>query len=108
MIFLCVIDRRSPPEIWCEVSGRFDGPAEPEYTTSRIKTDYDVWHTFRIEVESEILATFFVDNQKIGQYQPSYASELKGQDFIVRFGAWSPQKDGIEANFDDVRLGIVK
>lgn len=102
LIFLCVISRSPPIQMWCEVYGRGSGA---EYLTKKIKTNYDVWHTVRIEMDPEINATFYIDGEQVGSYRPNDAEEIKGRAFTPRLEVWSPKRDGIEAHFDDVRIG---
>lgn len=102
LIFLCVISRSSPIQTWCEVYGRGSGA---EYVTEKITTNYDVWHTARIEMDTEINATFYIDGEQVGSYRPNDAEEIKGRSFTPRLEVWSPKQDGIEAHFDDVRIG---
>ena len=56
-------------------------------------------------MDSEVNATFYVDGQEMGSYQPDDAEELGKGIFQVRLEVWSPQQDGIRAHFDDVRIG---
>ncbi|GAB4418521.1 MAG: hypothetical protein Fur0044_14530 [Anaerolineae bacterium] len=102
---MCVISRSPPIQIWCEVYGRGPGP---EYSTEKIITNYDVWHTVRIGMDPEINATFYIDGEQVGSYRPNDAEEIKGRAFALRLEVWSPKQDGIEAHFDDVRIGQFK
>jgi hypothetical protein len=79
-----------------------------EYLTERKVTNFDVWHTVRIEMAPGINAAFYVDGQQIGSYKPNDAEEIEGVIFAPRLEVFSPKQDGIEAHFDDVRIGQFK
>jgi hypothetical protein len=100
VIFWCGIGRSPIIETWCEVY-RSTTP-ETEFSSVKKTTDYDVWHTFRIEIDPEINATFYIDGQRVGSYKPNDAEELKNKEFRVELGVWSPSQDGIKAQFDEV------
>jgi hypothetical protein len=105
LIFLCLIYRQMPVQVGCEVYGRGD---QAEYLSDRKITNYDVWHTVRIEIDPEINTTFYIDGQQVGSYRPNDAEEIKGTVFTPRLEVWSPMQDGIKAQFDDVRIGLVQ
>ncbi|MBE0682921.1 MAG: TIR domain-containing protein [Anaerolineales bacterium] len=105
LIFLCVISRFPPIQTWCEVYGRTEGA---EYSSNKKTTNYDVWHTFRIEIDPEINAVFYIDGLNVGTYRPSDVEDLGSNDFTVRLEAWSPAENSIEAHFNDVKIGQYK
>lgn len=102
LVFSCLVYRGEPVQVGCEVYGRGD---EPGYLSERHLSDYDVWHTVRIEMDPEINTTFYIDGEQVGSYKPNDAEKIKGKTFKVRLEVWSPQQDGIKAHFDDVRIG---
>jgi len=104
LLFSCFIYRDTRPRLGCEAWGR----GSVEYSTERMTTLSDYWHTVRIEVDPEIRVTFYLDGQEMGSYRPPDAEELKGNVFSFRLGIWAPDADGITANFDDVRIGNLK
>lgn len=59
-------------------------------------------------MDPEINATFYIDGEQVGSYRPNDAEEIKGRAFALRLEVWSPKQDGIEAHFDDVRIGQFK
>lgn len=99
---LCVISRNRLVEVWCEVYGRTEGP---EYRTERFFTEYDVWHTFRIEMLQDMTVIFYIDGDQVGSYKPADAEEFTNTEFKVRLEAYSDEGDGIVAHFDDVFIG---
>lgn len=101
VIFLCVISRFQPPQTWCEVYGRTN---VAEYSTGRKNTNYDTWHNFRITIDSNVQATFYIDEQEIGSYTPTDANALKNKFFQVRLEVWTPEQTGISAKFDNLRI----
>jgi serine/threonine protein kinase len=105
LLFSCFIYRGARPHVGCEAWGRGSGA---EYSTGRMTTLSDYWHTVRIEMDPEIRVTFYVDGQEEGSYRPPDAEELKGKVFSFRLGISAPDADGITANFDDVRIGNLK
>lgn len=105
LFFSCFIYRGAPPRVGCEAWGRGSGT---EYSTERMTTLSDYWHTVRIEMDPEIRVTFYLDGQEVGSYRPPDAEELKGKVFSFRLGISTPDADGITANFDDVRIGNLK
>ena len=105
LTFSCFIYRSVPPQVGCEVWGRGGGA---EYVSEKKITNYDVWHTFRIAVTPEIYVTFFVDGHEAGSYRPPDAEELGAKALAFRLHIWSPDPDGITANFDDVRIGQLR
>jgi len=56
-------------------------------------------------MDPEINATFYIDGQQVGSYRPNDAEEIKGRDFTVRLAVSSSMQTGIQAHFDDVRIG---
>jgi hypothetical protein len=106
VIFWCGIGRSPIIKTWCEVYREDVGGIE--FSSVKKTTDYDVWHTFRIEIDPEIDVIFYVDGLRLGSYKPEDAEELKSKDFTVRLGVWSPSQDGIKAHFDEVRIGQYK
>jgi len=105
LILLCVISRFPPIQTWCEAYGR---TADLEYSTPRRPTNYDTWHTARIELGSDMSVIFSIDADQLGSYTPADAVDLKGRPIRVRLEAWSPERTGIEARFDDIRLDQIE
>jgi hypothetical protein len=101
---LCVIGG-SLTRTWCEAWGRTD---RAEYVSEMNPTNYDIWHTYRIEIDPEINIVYYIDGEKIGSYTPQDADELKNNEFIVRLEVWSPERLGIEGVFDDIWIGQYK
>ena len=102
LIYLCVIGRSSPVRTWCEAN--LDGESVSFYATEAIQTDYDVWHTVRIELGPEMETTFYIDGKLAGVYQIPASARDTSWIFKVRLEVWSPQMDGIEAHFDEVKV----
>ena len=100
LIFWCGIGRSSIVQTWCEVYGRNVYGAE--YSSEKIITTYDVWHTFRIEISPEINTIFYINGLRVGSYKPNDAEELRDKSFTIRLEVWSPSHDGIRAHFDEV------
>jgi serine/threonine protein kinase len=101
LIFSCFIYRSALSQVGCEAWGR----GGLEYATEKTRTNFNVWHTVRIEVDPDIRVTFYVDGQEAGSYQPPDAEQLKGENFTFQLGASSPAPFGITGNYDDVRVG---
>jgi hypothetical protein len=101
LVFSCFIYRRSLSQVGCEAWGR----GGLEYSTEKARTNFNTWHTVRIEVDPEIRVTFYVDGQEVGSYKPPDAEQLKGEVFTFQLGVSSPAPFGITANYDDVRVG---
>jgi hypothetical protein len=91
-------------QVGCEAWGRND---VAEYGTPTGTTDYDTWHTVRIEMDSNINVYFYVDGEQIGAYRPPDAEQIKGRSFTPRLQVWSPQQDGLKVYLDDVRVGRI-
>ena len=102
LILLCVISRFPPIQTWCEAYGR---TADLEFSTPKSPTTYDIWHAIRIEIGPDMSVAFSIDGDRLGSYTPVDAGDLKGRPIRVRLEAWSPQQSGIEARFDDIRVG---
>jgi serine/threonine protein kinase len=102
LTLLCVISRFPPIQTWCEAYGR---SADVEHSTPKSPTNYDIWHTVRIEIGPDMGVTFSIDGDRLGSYTPDDADELKGRPIRLRLEAWSPEQSGIEARLDDIRLG---
>lgn len=98
--FTCVISRYETVQMWCEVFGRTDGA---EYSTEHITTEYDVWHTFRIEIDPEVNATFYIDGKQMGSYKAADSNDLTNQNFTVSLRTWTPTET-LEAFYDDVKF----
>ena len=105
LVFSCLIYRRVPVAVGCEVYGE---GAEPGYTSRMVVTTYDVWHLVRMEMGVGGDVTFSVDGDVVGWYRPGDAEALEGAILTPRLEAWSPERDGITAHFDDVRIGPVR
>jgi hypothetical protein len=73
LIFSCLVYRGEPVQVGCEVYGRGDGSG---YLSQKHLSDYDVWHTVRIEMGPEINATFYIDGEQVGSYRPNDAEEV--------------------------------
>lgn len=104
LIFSCIVYRGEPVQVGCEVYGRGD---EAEYISERHVSDFDVWHTVRIEMDPEVNTTFYIDGEQAGSYRPYDAEEIKDGTFKARLEVWSPKQDGIKAHFDGVRVGRI-
>ncbi len=102
--FTCVISRYGTARMWCEVFGR---TLEAEYSTNKINTDYDTWHNFRIELDSEVNATFYIDGKIVGSYKPNDAKDLINKDIAISLRVWTPSET-LEAHYDDVKFGQYK
>jgi len=76
-----------------------------EHYVGPIPTNFDVWHTTRIEVDPEVNITFYVDGQQFGPYRPSVAEEVKGNAFRPSLWVHTKMQDGVKAYVDDVRIG---
>lgn len=100
LILWCGISRSVLPQTWCEVYGRVEG--KTEYSSKKITTNYDIWHTFRIELSPEAEVFFYIDGLSVGSYLPSDAELLKTKSFTVRLEVWDPSQEGIKAHFDNV------
>lgn len=99
--YVCVIGNYDTIEAWCEVFGRTD---TAEYSSKRIPTSYNVWHDFLIKLDSEMNASFYIDDQLVGNYTPSDAAQLVNSEFTFYLNAYSPSKRIIEAHFDNVKI----
>jgi hypothetical protein len=102
LVYSCLIYREDPVKLGCEVYG---SGASPGYHSSIVVTTYDVWHLVRIDLGAGGDVTFTVDGRVVGWYRPEDAEALGGAVLTPRLEAWSPERGGIIAHFDDVRIG---
>ena len=99
--YSCPISRSEPTQIWCEIWGRTEGA---EFTTDKKPTNFDTWHTVRIEVTPEIIITFYIDGEKMGSYKPVDSELFMDTQSDFHLEIWSPSQDGVVGKFDDVRI----
>jgi len=101
LVYSCLIYRQDPIKVGCEVYG---GGLEG-YTSSIVVTKFDAWHLVRMDLGAGGDVTFTVDGRVVGWYRPEDAEVLEGAILAPRLEAWSPERNGIIARFDDVRIG---
>jgi hypothetical protein len=78
---------------------------QEEYSTEPIPTNFDVWRTVRIEIDSEVNATFYVDGQPVGSYRPGAVEEVKASTFQPGLWIYSEEQDSLTGSVDEVRIG---
>ena len=105
--YSCVIGRGYSVRIWCEAREPDSENPTAAYTTAEIVTNYDVWHTVRIEMDPEINVTFYIDGKQVGSYKPNAdgAKQIKDRPIKVRLSVWGRNQEGIQVHCDDVRIG---
>ncbi len=101
-----------PLQTWCAISREDPDTAliactvYELYGTAGVRTEIDTWHTARMEMDSDVNMTFYVDGELVGFYAPDNTDRLKGRTLALRLAAWnSEQLGGVKVNFDDVRIG---
>jgi hypothetical protein len=104
LTFQCLITRNESQtaQTWCTAYGR---NGDINYGSATTMTEYDTWHTARIEMDADINVTFYIDGQQVGFFRPDDVDQIKGRAFTPELLVSSPSQDGIKANFDDVRIG---
>lgn len=107
LTFACAIGNAPSIDIGCiiYVWDKVNSRNQEEYDTIFIKTDFDVWHTVRIEVDSEVNTAFYIDGQPVGSYKTKFAEKVKSNNFWIGLWVYSEMQDGTKGYIDDVRIG---
>ncbi|NJN95734.1 MAG: hypothetical protein HC875_17280 [Anaerolineales bacterium] len=107
LTFQCAIGRETPVRvkcsayIWNDIEKRVE-----DYTEIGSKpTNFDTWHTVRIEVDREANVTFSIDGQSLGSYRPQQADEIKNGFFSPNIWIYSETPESMIGHLDDVRIG---
>jgi tetratricopeptide (TPR) repeat protein len=78
-----------------------------EFNTDFIPTEFDRWHTVRIEVNPNTMEfSFLIDGQLIATHIPASAEQLKNDKFTLHVGTWG--EDTVIGYVEDVRIGQIE